>query len=87
MVGKLGLAPIEPGSTYMEGATGPRKGALLLFGGNTRAKLSQSELEAWLVQLEGHLDLYFGMQVLEDASMQLAKESREIQTVPRLNDT
>jgi hypothetical protein len=67
MVGKLGLAPIEPGSTYMEGATGPRKGALLLFGGNMRSKLSPSELEAWLVQLEAHLELYFGMQVLEDA--------------------
>jgi hypothetical protein len=67
MVGKLQLAPIEPGSTYMQGATGPYQGALLLFGGNTRAKLRQSDLEAWLVQLEAHLDLYFGMQVLEDA--------------------
>ena len=26
MVGKLGLAPIEPGSTYMDGATGPFRG-------------------------------------------------------------
>src|SRR6185437_3188200 len=33
MVGKLGLAPIEPGSTYMLGATGPLLGARLLFGG------------------------------------------------------
>jgi Alpha-glutamyl/putrescinyl thymine pyrophosphorylase clade 3 len=67
MVGKLQLAPIEPGSTYMQGATGPYQGALLLFCGNARAELSQSELEALLVQLECHLDLYFGMQVLEDA--------------------
>jgi len=27
MVGKLGLASIEPGSTYMQGATGPLQGA------------------------------------------------------------
>ena len=45
MVGKLQLAPIEPGSTYMQGATGPYQGALLLFGGNARAKLSQSDIE------------------------------------------
>jgi Alpha-glutamyl/putrescinyl thymine pyrophosphorylase clade 3 len=30
MVGKLGLAPIEPGSPYLEGSTGPLEGARLL---------------------------------------------------------
>lgn len=64
MVGKLGLAPIEPGSTYMQGATGPLTGARLLFGKSTAAA---TVLDAWLVQLEAHLGLEFGMQVLEDA--------------------
>lgn len=64
MIGKLGLAPIEPGSTYMQGSTGPLKGARLLFGKKTA---SPSELDAWLVELEARLRLFFGMQVLEDA--------------------
>ena len=67
MVGKLGLAPIEPGSTYMQGATGPVLGARLLFGGNTKATPNSSDLDAWLVQLEADLNMNFGMQVLEDA--------------------
>lgn len=65
MIGKLGLAPIEPGSTYMQGATGPFDGAKLLFSGNTGANLSRPNLDAWLVQLEAYL--HVGMQVMEDA--------------------
>ena len=64
MVGKLGLAPIEPGSTYMPGATGPLSGARLLFG---KPKAGAADLDEKLVQLDGHLKLQFGMQVLEDA--------------------
>lgn len=64
MVGKLGLAPIEPGSAYMRGATGPLAGARLLFGGSNQ---SASVLDQRLVQLEAQLSLDFGMQVLEDA--------------------
>ncbi len=67
MVGKLGLAPIEPGSTYMQGATGPIAGARLLFGGRTTSALSHADLDAWLVQLDADLNIgNFGMQVLED---------------------
>lgn len=65
MVGKLGLAPIEPGSTYMQGATGPVSGARLLFGGNKNAPLKHEVLETWLGQLGARLNV--GMQVLEDA--------------------
>lgn len=67
MVGKLGLAPIEPGSTYMQGATGPFPGACLLFGGSKMAALTRTDLDSWLVQLEAGLKISFGMQVLEDA--------------------
>ena len=65
MVGKLGLAVIEPGSTYLSNSTGPLSGARLLFGGNKDADLSPNELEGWLRDLES--DLQVGMQALEDA--------------------
>lgn len=61
MVGKLGLAQIEPGSTFMQGSTGPLKGARMLFGENASA----ADLDAWLVELGAFLGV--GMQVLEDA--------------------
>jgi hypothetical protein len=61
MVGKLGLAKIAPGSPYMVGATGPLKGAALLFGvGGPPTKLDESTRE-----LGNHLGL--GMQVMEDS--------------------
>lgn len=68
MLGKLGLAPIEPGSTFMERSTGPIKGARLLFGGNSNAGINHSELEVMLAKLEAELSLgRMAMQVLEDA--------------------
>lgn len=61
MVGKLGLALIEPGSTYLHGSTGPGKGARLLFGVRER----DADLDEWLLDLDRQLNV--GMQVLEDA--------------------
>lgn len=65
MLGKLGLAPVEPGSAYMVGATGPLRGARLLFGGDEAAELSAQDLDSWLNELDKGLNV--GMQVLEDA--------------------
>ena len=65
MVGKLGLAQIEPGSAYIQGSTGPVVGARLLFAGRKDADLSASDLDEWLVELD--IELEVGMQVLEDA--------------------
>lgn len=67
MLGKLELAMIEPGSLYLKGATGPLYGARLLFGGSTSATIDRETLDSVLEPLEKHLNLYFGMQVLEDA--------------------
>lgn len=61
MVGKLGMADIDPPSTYMENSTGPLRGARLLFG----ADESAVTLDQWLVGLGTQLGV--GMQVLEDA--------------------
>lgn len=68
MLGKLELAPIFPGSTYMEGATGPVRGARLLFSGSIASNIDRSSLDQWLVSLDAKLPLGpFGMQILEDA--------------------
>lgn len=61
MLGKLELAPIRPGRPYLEGSSGPLRGARLLFGGEAGA----ATLDAAVVEL-GH-QLGLGMQVLEDA--------------------
>src|SRR6185437_10385574 len=61
MLGKLGLAPLIPGSPYLEGASGPLNGAALLFG----TKQSPATFDAWLIELDKTLQV--GMQVLEDA--------------------
>ena len=60
MIGKLELAHIEPGSTYLEGATGPLAGARLLFGGSTTARLSREDLHSRSVELGDALGV--GMQ-------------------------
>ncbi|MGP8217095.1 MAG: hypothetical protein ACLQQ4_16115 [Bacteroidia bacterium] len=64
MVGKLGLIDIEPGNPYLLGATGPLTGAYLLFG---ESKIRVNVLNSDLQALGEHLNLYFGMQVIEDA--------------------
>lgn len=61
MLGKLGLAPISPGSPYLNGSSGPLRGAKLLFGQVEPA----STFNAWVAELGEYLG--FGMQVLEDA--------------------
>jgi hypothetical protein len=63
MIAKLGLAPIQPGSTYMQGATGPFDGAKLLFGVGVAA--NRGSLDAQLVELADYIDI--SMQVMEDA--------------------
>lgn len=65
MLGKLRLAPIEPGSTFMEGATGPYSGALLLFGQRKGLVQSRQVLDDCAIRLGTHLGV--GMQVMEDA--------------------
>jgi hypothetical protein len=65
MLGKLDLASVEPGSTYMTGATGPVQGARLFFEGDSSAKLTAPYLDEQLTDLDACLGV--GMQVLEDA--------------------
>lgn len=61
MLGKLELAPITPRSPYLEGSSGPLKGARLLFG----RKEAAGTLDSWVEGLGERLGV--GMQALEDA--------------------
>lgn len=65
LLGRLDLAPISPGSAYLAGATGPLRGARLLFGGNSSAALDEETLEDMLRELDAVLNV--GMQVMEDS--------------------
>lgn len=65
IMGRLGLLPVEPGSAYLEGATGPLQGARLLFGGDLIPALRAGVLEAWLLDLDRNLGV--GMEVMEDS--------------------
>ena len=65
MIAKVGISTIVADSTYMAEATGPLKGARLLFGGTTTANLSSVELEQKIQRLDSFLGV--GMQVIEDA--------------------
>lgn len=66
MLGKLGIAPIEPKSAYLkDNATGPVRGARLLIAGDVNAKIHAQELEKLLKEMDGRLNV--GMQVLEDS--------------------
>jgi hypothetical protein len=65
MLAKLHLAPIEPGSPYLAGSSGPLRGARLLFSGNVEATLRIKDLDHWLVEFGA--DLKVDMQTIEDA--------------------
>ncbi|MDB5132844.1 MAG: hypothetical protein JWR02_2593 [Mucilaginibacter sp.] len=67
MLGKLNFIEIEPGSTFMQGATGPYTGSCLLFSGDFNTDIDRAVINRSLGDLETTLELYFGMQVLEDA--------------------
>ncbi|WP_183020936.1 hypothetical protein [Delftia sp. UME58] len=75
MLAKVGLAAIDADSTYMKDATGPKKGARLLFDGQIDSRTSHRDLEARVAELERHLGV--GMQVMEDAMCNWQKSPRK----------
>lgn len=65
MLGKLDLAPIAPGSTFLVNATGPLRGAKLLVYGDTSINVLPSSLEQLIDSMDDFLKV--GKQVLEDS--------------------
>lgn len=65
LVGRYGLAPIEAGSAYLDGATGPGRGARLLVDGDPTSATAISDLQVELDKLNRRLQV--GMAVMEDA--------------------
>ncbi len=74
MLGKLGIAPLEPNSAYLREATGPLSGARLLFAGDTEDATMDAHLDSKLEGLDGYLGI--GMQALEDALCNWQKSPR-----------
>jgi hypothetical protein len=64
-IGRYSIAPIDAGSTYLNGATGPARGARLLFDGHPDGPSSTKELQNMLDELD--VDLRVTMKVIEDA--------------------
>jgi hypothetical protein len=77
MMGKLQLIDIEPDSVYMKEATGPYAGGQLLFTGSTKGNISREDLDQILSDLNDHLCIAFGMQVLEDALCNWQKNPKQ----------
>jgi hypothetical protein len=76
MVGKIGLVNIEPPSAYMVHATGPVRGARLLFRGAVdNNSISKPKLDGLSVDLEKTLGV--GMQVIEDSLCNWQKKPAE----------
>ncbi|MCK7597079.1 hypothetical protein M0G74_07300 [Microbulbifer sp. CAU 1566] len=68
MLAKVGVVDISPPRAYLDMATGPKKGAKLLFTGSRDSNESTENLEGFLVLLNENMSLgYLSMQVLEDA--------------------
>lgn len=65
LIGRYGIAPIEPGSAYFKGATGPATGARLLFTGTHTGAATEAQLQNWVDELDA--SLHMGMAVMEDA--------------------
>lgn len=65
MLSKLDLAPIEAGSAYIVGATGPLSGAKLLFYNSTSHPVSAGQLSPRVDALDDYLQT--GKQVIEDS--------------------
>lgn len=65
MIGELGIAAIEAGSTYLAHSSGPRLGAALLLNGNPTSSTNIEDLERATVELATALGV--NMQVMEDA--------------------
>lgn len=74
LIGRYRLAPISAGSAYLDGATGPSRGARLLVDGDPTSRTPTVTLQAALAELDRGLNV--GMEVMEDALCNWQKSPR-----------
>jgi Alpha-glutamyl/putrescinyl thymine pyrophosphorylase clade 3 len=77
LIGRYGIAPISAGSAYLDGATGPAKGARLLFDGRRDGPTTNDVLQGQLDSFDAYLGV--GMQVMEDALCNWQKKPLEFE--------
>ncbi|MBT9290399.1 alpha-glutamyl/putrescinyl thymine pyrophosphorylase clade 3 protein [Prosthecodimorpha staleyi] len=65
LLARYEIVPMHPSSAYFSGATGPVRGARLLFDGNPESPTSSARLQSYVDALD--IDIQVGMQVMEDA--------------------
>lgn len=65
LLSRYGLVPMVATQAYLAGATGPKRGARLLFDGNADSGMSPAHLQQKLSRLDAVLNL--GMSVWEDS--------------------
>lgn len=65
LIGRLNIAPIEAGSAYLNEATGPTRGARLLFDGRIDGPSDHKRLQEGFDEIATVLNI--SMQVIEDA--------------------
>lgn len=65
LLGRYRIAPLRAGSTYLDGATGPARGARLLFDGCVDGTTPSDRLQDMLDELDASLQV--GMEIIEDA--------------------
>lgn len=65
LLARYGILAMQPLSAYLQGATGPSRGARLLFNGVANTNTAPAQLQQMLDDLDG--DVQVGMAVLEDA--------------------
>jgi hypothetical protein len=76
MIGKVGLADIEPDSAYIaDNATGPARGGALLFGVPGKGAANVRHLDTLFIELDD--TLHVGMQVIEDSLCNWQKSPSE----------
>jgi hypothetical protein len=75
LLGRMDLAPVEPGSAYLGEATGPLRGARLLVDGDPKSRTSADKLDAILQRIDQALNV--GMQVMEDSICNWQKSPRK----------
>lgn len=75
LIGRYGLAPIEAGSAYINGATGPGNGARLLIDGARTSGSRYQIVQQALDVLDARLKV--GMAVMEDALCNWQKSPRD----------